>query len=122
MHRLYICTTCKKREDDVILDELAGETFCNYFVDQYGGRLSGDIDVVPTSCLNACKKACVLALQHPEKYTYVLANMEISDSVDLITLVETYVQKSDGLLKKPNRPEGLRDKVLCRVPSYFQEK
>ena len=74
------------------------------------------LDIVPTACLSNCKRGCSVALSHSYKYSYVLANLSKEHIEDLVTLIHTYDHNEEGILKKADRPESLKDKVMGRIP------
>lgn len=113
LHTLYICTTCKTRVEGEVVNPKAGlELFRNICSKQ----TPLEFRVEPVECLSACKKSCAIAFTAPGKYSYILAHLDTSHVEDILTLASTYKEKSDGVIKKIDRPESLRDKVQGRIP------
>lgn len=119
VHTLYICTTCRKRDGDIITDPEAGKKFYAA-VQKYGNELKDAVSIVSTECLGMCKKACSAALSGDGKYSYLLAHLDESMAKDLCTFAHTYAQKMDGLVKKVERPEVLQNKVQGRLPPIMK--
>lgn len=118
LHTLYICTTCKKRMGDEVVNPEAGlELFRSICTQQ----TPSEFRIEPVECLSACKKACAIALTAPGKYSYILAHLDTSHVEDILALAETYREKGDGVIKKIDRPESLRDKVQGRIPPLSKD-
>ena len=120
MHTLYICTTCKKRQGEDIINPLVGEQLYDAVTKAMeGSDLSPCVVVKPQKCLSGCKRASVIALTSPEKYSYVFGDLDEGDADTVLEITQTYVQQEEGVLKKPDRPEKLRQSVLARVPPFM---
>lgn len=120
MHTLFVCTTCKKRDGDNIIDPHAGQ----YLFNELNAleNLPSDMMIQGVECLSACKKACALAFTAPEKYSYIFADLDPTHVNDIVTLAHTYSEKEDGILKKINRPDALKNKAQGRIPPLLTIK
>jgi len=123
MYTIYVCTTCKRREGEEIVDPTAGERLFEDFNNVIqASPLSQSVQVISHACLSGCKRACTVALTAPFKYSYVFGDLEPSDPPTLLELVHAYMDAPEGILKKNNRPEKLQKSVLARVPPLFSAK
>ncbi len=117
MHTLYICTTCKKRDGDDIVDAHAGEKFYAAVKESFDvWAHKNDFELVPTACLSGCKKSCTFALQKEGKYAYIFGCADEGMIQDIFNLAAAYQSNAQGILKKIDRPDCLKDKVLARIP------
>lgn len=117
-HTLYVCTTCRKRSGDEIIDPEAGQNFYQAIAEQ-ADHLQ-NFNIVQTECLSMCKRACAVAFSAEGKYSYLLANLDESMVDDLCKFAGTYAEKKDGIVKKVDRPDILKDKVQGRLPPFVK--
>ena len=115
MHYLYICVTCKKVEGNGGPKE--GETLYTSIKESFEMcDIGKQLTLLPTACLSGCKKACAFALQSKGKYAHVFGFADLSSIESIHALAYTYISKEDGVLKKVDRPDAFKNKVLARIP------
>ncbi|QPH53310.1 DUF1636 family protein [Pontivivens ytuae] len=117
---LSICLTCRdgrendrdsirggRRLADAVLARLADQT------ERPALRIRG------VSCMSQCKRPCVVSLSASDQFTYVFGDLdpEAPDHVDaLLALVPLYREAEEGFLRREERPEALRARILGRLP------
>lgn len=116
---LWVCVTCKTRQDDVIVDPNAGEALYHTLKDT---DLESDLGVKiqPVRCLGSCKAACAIALHAKDKWGYVFAACDAHKNSAHIRalpqLLQAYQDSPTGELKKTVRPAAFQGNVRGRIP------
>lgn len=68
-------------------------------------------------CMSQCKRACVVAFSHPEKFTYLFGDLDpASHAADVLDAFALYASRADGFMERFERPEIMRAGVLGRIP------
>ena len=81
-------------------------------------RLGLDLEVLrDVRCMSQCKRPCVVAFSHPEKFTYLFGDLDPAcDAAAIIDAFLLYGAKPDGFLERLERPEAMQAGILGRVP------
>ena len=67
--------------------------------------------------MSQCKRACVIALSGPSRYTLVFGDLDPHGNAEaILELAGQYATAPDGLVERAERPEALRAGILGRVP------
>ena len=105
---LLVCVTCKSDEGPV------GAALH----DALRVRLAGEPVVLrPVECLSVCKRPCTVALAAPDKWTYVVGDLDIRQHLeDVVTAARRYADAPDGLVPWRERPLPFRKGVVSRTP------
>lgn len=75
------------------------------------------IRLVPIRCLASCSRANSIAISsNSNKYSYQYGNMDDSKVEDILSFIASYSRSSDGHSKKKDRPLGLQETLLARIP------
>jgi predicted metal-binding protein len=75
------------------------------------------IRFLPTRCLSACSFPHVFALNGSEdQFAYQFGNIDQSQLVDVVKMMEMYCSLNDGYSSTRTRPRSLRGHVLARIP------
>ena len=68
-------------------------------------------------CMSQCKRPCVVAFSHPEKFTYLFGDLDAArDAAAVLAAFLLYAERSDGFLERFERPEVMKAGILGRVP------
>lgn len=147
---LYVCTKCseRKRKEDtpdkevMDMEDMAGENSgCRLFksvvssaaasqnsqdikeieVDATKEYEMKDFRIVPTRCLNMCKKANCVAMVGENKYCYQFGGVELDEEhkENLVSFMKWYSQSETGFTKTKERPETLKKNILARIPPFI---
>lgn len=69
------------------------------------------------ACLGNCDAECRLALADPERWSWMLGDMDAqADEALLREVFKLWLEAPNGLIPKAQRPQGLTDKSLGRMP------
>lgn len=75
------------------------------------------IDVVPVECLAVCRRACTVAFMAPEKWTYIVGDVEGEAHVaEIAAAARAYAASETGILRWADRPPAFKKGVVARVP------
>ncbi|WP_350333734.1 DUF1636 domain-containing protein [Coralliovum pocilloporae] len=112
---IYVCKTCGFKQDGEVT--YTGESLLAA-TDQAANGMEG-ISVRPVSCMNNCDRGCTVAFTGPGKLTYVFGDFSSDDiAVDLAAYAEIYRDREGGAVKLGERPQGLKGKIVTRVPPF----
>lgn len=117
--KLHVCTSCRpsgfprdpatNRPGFKLFQELSSLLDKNLLRDQ--------IELVPTECLSLCPRPCGIALSRNNSWTYLFGDQDAEKTAsDILDCAITYIQNTDGLLPRKDRPETLQPSILGRIP------
>lgn len=131
---IFICTKCNGNEERVENERTKGQIL----FDSLKKRLEGvfkimmdnqlntvlfivdwktRIRLVPIRCLASCSRANSIAISSTDnKYSYQYGNMDDSKVEDILSFIASYTRSPDGHSKKKDRPLGLQETLLARIP------
>ena len=115
-HFIYVRVTCnltynsnKKSSGQKLLEKLQDLLQRPQF-------LKKNIFCKPVSCMNACKKSCSVGFAAKNKVSYLFGYLNADQAEMILIGAALYSKKSDGIIKKVERPECLKENVLARIP------
>jgi predicted metal-binding protein len=117
-HRITICTLCRLT-DGPCRPGLALIEKLNQALAASAVTGEQDFTVQGYACLAGCARPCTVAFSASQKATYLFGDMK-GDDADIDALVgfaELYASRTDGMSRSPERPVGLKGKILARVPA-----
>jgi predicted metal-binding protein len=81
-------------------------------------RRGDQIEVIrDVRCMSQCKRPCVVAFSHPEKFTYLFGDLDPArDAAAILDVFAIYAARHDGFMERFERPDVLRNGILGRVP------
>ena len=74
------------------------------------------ITVRPVECLAVCKRPCTLALAAADKWTYVIGDLTLEHSDDVVAAAIAFQRSPNGIVPWSERPQPFRKGVIARVP------
>ena len=110
---LFVCATCRPPGHDdaaprpgaILASRLAAEA-------------GEGIAVKAVRCLSVCKRPCTVAVAGPDKFTYVVADVEADAHVgDILAFAEAHAASADGVTVWRERPEIVKRSVVARIPA-----
>lgn len=108
---ITVCTTCRVAGGDEGLRpgaELAA---------RLENQVAGSITVRRTQCLSVCRRVCTAALSGEGRYTFLFGDLEPGrDETALLAMAAAMVEAPMGFVPWKDRPEGLRSRILARIP------
>lgn len=110
-HELVVCVTCRPRGSE----ERPGKALLADLAE----RMSGDAAwrVGGIECMAACGRPCAIALQSPDKTTWLFGDMDLTDAEDIARFARQYEDLPDGWCKASERPGKLARTALARIPA-----
>lgn len=77
-----------------------------------------DIAITRTQCLMACDRACAVALQSAQKYSYVVCELPVDSCTvnDLISFARYYAASDDGTVAWKHWPDSVKGRFAARIP------
>jgi predicted metal-binding protein len=117
---LIICTTCRPAGADRSAPA-AGQTLLDAVQQAWLGRpaLPGPaLRLRGIACLSGCSRACTVALQAAGKPSYVFGDLaaDADTAAQLLVCAELHAGRADGQLARNDRPPGLRNQLVLRLP------
>lgn len=111
---IFICTSCAAGDD-----EPKGTT-AHAFIAAINERLASQqtegITARPVECLAVCKRPCTLALAAADKWTYIIGDLTLAHSDDVVAAAIAFQRSSNGIVPWSERPLPFRKGVIARVP------
>lgn len=116
---LSVCTRCRQAgfagPDNQRPGYLLAKAIHSRFSGSAAARLGMSLRGV--RCMSQCKRACVIALSGPSRYTLVFGDLDPHGNAEaILELAGQYATAPDGLVERAERPEALRAGILGRVP------
>ena len=111
---LRICVTCRRNAEAELAE-----------ADRDGARLyralaaeaDDSLRVEEVRCLSGCKRACTAVIAAPDKWAYVLCEIDPdTQGLDLLDYARRHGETPDGQVPWCERPDSLRRKTLARIP------
>ncbi|MEL7255846.1 MAG: DUF1636 domain-containing protein [Pseudomonadota bacterium] len=69
------------------------------------------------ACLGNCDADCRVALADPDRWSWMLGQVDpATDEALLREVLQLWLAAPKGLIPKADRPDGLKDKTLGRMP------
>ncbi len=117
---IYVCSRCNWTQSET---ERAGPRAGAALYEETRRRFAEwphreRFTLMPIECMSNCKRPCIAALVAPGKYTFMFGDLPPGkESVEaLLECALLYAGKSDGFMKRDERPELLRKGILARIP------
>lgn len=116
IRRIIVCTLCR----DPATGTRTGEDLCA----DLRSRLSADDEmalldyaVEGIACMAGCARPLTVAFQAAGKASYLFGSIDRqTDAVELLEFAKLYASLVDGWCNSGQRPAGLADKTLARIP------
>lgn len=112
---VFVCVTCRQAVSGGEGYDLPG----HLLADALRGRLSGDqnITVTPIQCLAVCDRPSTIALAGPNRWTYLIGNLDTQLHLDqIVETARAYAHSDNGIIPWKERPECFRKGVVSRIP------
>lgn len=107
MHRVIVCSTCRRAGADPTGPAL---------IEDLRDRLGDGFTVVPQACMSACAEAQVVSFRAPGKAAYIFAGLTPKDAADIAAFARLWADTADGWIEDA-RPAGrLRFCLRGRIP------
>jgi predicted metal-binding protein len=106
---LLVCVTCKSDQ---------GPMGSGLF-EALSVRLAGEPEIAlkAVECLSVCKRPCTVALAAPDKWTYVVGDLEREAHLeDIVLAARCYAASPQGIVPWRERPLAFRKGVVSRTP------
>lgn len=117
---LIVCTTCRPagalREAPA-----AGAMLMEAVEAAHSADATGQwsrVCVRGMACMNSCSRACTVAFQAPGKHSYLFGDLMPSAGLaeQVLACAQMHADAPDGTLVRGERPEGLRNGILAKLP------
>ncbi len=117
---LIVCTTCRPAEtprDEPAAGALLLEAVQAVHSTDSTGQWSR-VRVRGMACMNSCSRACTVAFQAPGKHSYLFGDLTPSAGLaeQMLACARMHADAQDGTLARGERPEGLRNGILAKLP------
>jgi len=115
-HRIAVCVSCRHTGDACrpgfeLIQKL------QQAMQNAGGALADDFEISGVACMAGCERPCTVAYHASHKATYLFGDITPEDCVeDLVAFAKQYADLENGWCSATERPNGLADKTLARVP------
>lgn len=120
MTELIVCTTCRPASNPRD-QRAAGDVLLEFVQAEQAFGQHGEwqvIEVRGVACTAGCSRACTVAFQAPQKYSYQFGDLVPTQEAarQLLDCAVLHHQSPDGTLMRDQRPELLKNGILCRLP------
>lgn len=120
MTELIICTTCRTAETPRG-ERAAGEALLESVqaLHAFGDQPEwSQVQVRGTACMSGCSRSCTVAFQAPGKFSYLFGDLTPDNACAhaLLDAAVLHHRTPDGVLNRDQRPQALRNGILCRLP------
>ena len=74
------------------------------------------------ACLNSCSRACTVAFQAHGKHSYLFGDLMpgAGFAEQVLACARMHADAADGTLVRNERPEGLRNGILAKLPPLLE--
>jgi predicted metal-binding protein len=119
---VFVCVSCRRPRAE---GETAGDPNLPHvepggaFATALAEALAAEpgISVVPVECLAVCRRPCTVAFVAPEKWTYIVGDVEGEAHVaEIAAAARAYAASGTGILRWADRPPAFKKGVVARVP------
>lgn len=67
--------------------------------------------------MSQCRRPCVVAFTHPRRFTYLFGDLAPArDAGPVVAAFGLWLSRSDGYVRRDERPAPLRAGILARIP------
>ncbi len=121
---LFVCQSCRINHSESSDRPAEGELLLSRLqqLHQAWSRRT-ELEIRPVGCLWTCDHPCAVALSSPDKPTYMLAKVPVTDSVvdetaeAVLCLSQLYLDSQDGNLVWKKFPKVLQTDIIAKIPS-----
>ncbi len=115
---IFVCVTCRistgSGENDF---EKPGAELAAAIEKSLQDEGAHDIDVRPVECLSVCKRPSTIAFTGPDKWTYLVGDIDAkTHAAEIAAVAQRFAASEDGLIPWKERPLFFRKGVIGRVP------
>ena len=115
---VFVCTSCRRR---------IGEGEGTEAFDRPGAGLASDLEarvaddasiaVVAVDCLAVCKRPCTVAVTGPQKWTYIVGDLDgLAHAAEIEAMLRAFAASDNGIVPWKERPLVFRKGVVARIP------
>jgi predicted metal-binding protein len=116
IHRIIVCTLCR----DPATGIRTGADLCaelRSLLSAHGEMPLLDYVVEGIACMAGCTRPLTVAFQADGKASYLFGSIDRrADAAELVEFAKLYASLGDGWCNSGQRPSGLADKTLARIP------
>ena len=116
---LSFCMTCQDGNEVACKDVRAGTRLAQSFLSQIGTVQHQELELRGVRCMSQCRRPCIVTLSSCERFTYIFGDLNAAESDHikaLCDLLPLYLDAPEGFLRREDRPEPLRERILGRLP------
>lgn len=115
---LSICLTCRDGREAARDDKRGGARLADAICDLVASH-GCDAHLRGVRCMSQCKRACVVSLTAPGRFTYLFGDLDPENPAHaqaILDLIPLYCAAPEGFLSRDARPEPLRAAIIGRLP------
>ncbi len=116
---LSFCMTCRDGHEAVHKGVRGGVRLAQAFLSAHGaGARHQGFALRGMQCMSQCKRPCVASLSGNGRFSYIFGDLDAAPShiQALNELISLYLASPEGFLRRSERPEPLRARILGRLP------
>lgn len=119
---LFVCQSCRADHDHDSDRPAEGKRLFDHIQTlQQEEADHAEVDIQPVRCLWTCDHPCAIALSSPDKSTYVLAKISVTEGFEktaeaILNFSQLYSDSKDGTIPWKQFPEVLQTEIVARVP------
>lgn len=114
---VFVCTTCRRTGEAADpMEARSGSRLLKKLQDDLGPDADG-LHLVAVECLSNCTQSATVAIAAPDKWTYVIGNLDPAEHAgDVLAFARLHQAHADGVPVWRERPQFVRKNTIARVP------
>ncbi|HML42553.1 MAG: DUF1636 domain-containing protein [Hyphomicrobium zavarzinii] len=114
---IFVCVSCRRANPEGEGFHLPGRALADVLHEKLAQTDASHIKVTPVECLAVCNRPSTVAMVGPDRWTYLVGDLDAERHADQIIAAATAFQKTEnGIVPWKERPEAFRKGVIARVP------
>jgi predicted metal-binding protein len=123
---IFVCVSCRRdvgRDGDGRALERPGQALVEAIDARLPSRGDASVSVSAVECLAVCRRPCTIALCGPDKWTYLIGDIDPEiHTGEIIAAARSFAASSNGIVPWRERPASFRKGVIARVPPLHHKE
>ena len=121
---IFVCVSCRRPQgDDPEAFDRPGPALVAAIEARLRDGGAPRLAVSPVDCLAVCKRPCTVALAAPDKWTYLIGDIDPDVHADeIVAAARAFAASDNGIVAWRERPASFRKGVIARVPPVKSEE
>src|SRR5690606_35410924 len=113
---IFVCVSCRRATADGGFD-CPEAALAEALTDGLRDADARDVTVKPVECLAVCTRPSTVAIVGPDKWTYLIGDLERDAHIgEIVDAALSYQRSENGIVPWKERPASFRKGVVARIP------